>query len=420
MHSLLIRNVRLDGQTRDVLIQDGRFARIEPRIEGQAKETLDAGERKAMVPAFYNAHTHAAMTLLRGYADDLPLFEWLQNYIWPMEAKLTAEDIYAGTKLGCVEMIRSGTVFCNDMYWHHAEAIRAVAEMGMRVCGGPVILDAFDPAHTPVQREAVESFLRRKDSFPPTVIPALAPHSVYGVRPETLAWIAEQAAASKVRVHIHLSETKKEVQDCIEQHGCRPTEYLHRMGLLSPRTLAAHAVHLSDRDRALLAENGVTVIHMPVSNMKLSNGAFDFPAARRQGLRITLGTDGCSSNNSLDMIQEMKFGALLAKHFSGDPTAFPAPDAFRAATRDAAEAFGLDAGLIEPGRLADCLLVDLDAPRMTPAHNLVSNLVYSADSSVIDTVICGGRILMKNRIIEGEEEILREAQSAVQRMLQAD
>jgi len=419
MKRLLLKNVVLDGRPTDALIEGERFARLAPDLDVEAAERFDGGGRLALLPAFYNAHTHAAMTLLRGYADDLPLREWLERHIWPIEARMTAEDVYAGARLACVEMIRSGTVFFNDMYWHWPQAIRAAAEMGLRVCAGPIALDAFDPDRTAEQRGAIEDFLSRRSEWPPNLVPAIAPHSIYGVRPDTLRWIAERTAAEGVRLHIHVSETEGEVRDCLQRHGVRPVVWLDRCGMLAERTLAAHAVHLDDAERALLAERGVAVAHMPISNMKLASGAFDWTAARRAGLRIALGTDGCSSNNCLDMFQEMKCAALLAKHAGGSPTVAGAADVFAAATRDAAAAFGLDAGRIEEGRLADALLVDLDHPRLTPGHRLLSDIVYSAEPSVIHSVLCGGRFLMRERRIPGEAEIVASARAAAQRLIGA-
>jgi len=416
MKRLLLQNVILDGRTTDVRIAAGRFERIAPGLSAPGAERLDGGGRLAVIPAFYNAHTHAAMTLLRGYADDLPLREWLERHIWPVEARMTAGDVYAGARLACVEMIRSGTVFFNDMYWHWPEAVRAASELGMRICTGPIALDAFDPSRTAAQRAAIEEFLARRSEWYDRLIPAITPHSIYGVRPESLRWIGERAAEAGVRLHIHLSETESEIRDCLTQHGVRPAVWLDRCGLLTPRTLAAHAIHLDEAERALLAERGVTLAHMPISNMKLANGTFDVAAARRAGLRVALGTDGCSSNNCLDLLQEMKCAALLAKHASGRPTEFGAAEAFRAATLAGAEAFGLDAGRIEEGRLADALLVDLDHPRLTPGHHLLSDMVYSAEPSVIHSVICGGRFLMREHRIPGEAEIIAAARAAARRL----
>lgn len=420
MKPLLLRRVVVEGRVCDVRIEGGRFARIAPTLPTEGAEVFDGGGRLALLPAFYNAHTHAAMTLLRGYADDLPLREWLERHIWPVEARMTAEDVYAGARLACVEMIRSGIVFFNDMYWHWPAAIRAAAELGLRICTGPIALDAFDPSRTAKQRAAVDEFFRRRSEWPANLVPAITPHSIYGVRAETLRWIAERAAAEGAWLHIHLSETVEEVRDCIAQHGVRPAVWLDRCGLLTPRTIVAHAIHLDDAERALLAERGVTVAHMPISNMKLASGAFDWTAARRAGLRVALGTDGCSSNNCLDLLQEMKFAALLAKHHSGRPTAAPAPEVFHAATRAGAEAFGLEAGEIAEGRLADAILADLDHPRLAPGHHLLSDLVYSAEPSVIHSVLCGGRFLMRERRVPGEAEIVAAARNAARRLTRAD
>jgi 5-methylthioadenosine/S-adenosylhomocysteine deaminase len=416
MASLLIKNVILNRQSHDILINDQRFSKIAVTIDTEADETLDGKGKMAILPPFYNAHNHAAMTLLRSYADDLPLQEWLSQYIWPVEAKMTPEDIEIGTRLACIEMIRSGTVFFNDMYWHHDSVIKAADEMGMRFGSGPLILDAFDPQVAQLQENALNRFLENLSDYPKRMIPVLNPHAIYSVKKETLEKLGNIAAEYHLPVHIHLSETRQEVQDCIREHGIRPAFYLDQFGLLTPKTILAHAIWLDDAERELLHRRGVSIAHMPISNMKLSNGAFNVAAAQISKIRIILGTDGCSSNNSLDMLQEMKFAALLAKHFSGVPTILPAAEVYKMATQYSAEAFDLDAGLIAEGKLADAILVNLENCRLSPGHNLISDMVYSADSSVIDTVICDGQVLMKNQKIDGEEEIVNQARQAAKNL----
>ncbi len=415
MTNLLIRNVQHVGQKVDVLIEGNRFSRLAPDISLTADIEIN-GADKAILPPFYNCHTHAAMTLLRGYADDLELFTWLDKYIWPMEAKLQAEDIYVGTKLACLEMIKSGTVFFADMYWHHNEAVKAVEEMGLRACLGPVILDTADQDWANAQKADAEHFFARND-MSDRIIPALCPHAIYTVTGDGLKWCSEMQQKYDAYLQIHMSETLKEVEDCLQEHHCSPVEYLDRFDLLNSKTIASHGVHLSGRDRALLAERRVKVVHNPVSNMKLASGAFDYRAMVGDGVHICLGTDGCSSNNNLDMAEEAKIAALLAKLETGDPSLCPAEKAFGLASIKGAEAFGLNAGLIEEGKLADCMLVDLKDHRLVPNYNLVSNLVYSADSNCIDTVICNGKILMRGRVVPGEEDIVIEAVACCKRLI---
>jgi len=405
--SILIRNVSLDGKNTDIAIRGNRIAEIAPGIAGSFDQVID-GSHYAALPPFYNTHCHAAMTLLRGIADDMELFEWLNDHIWPAEAKLTDEDIYWGTRLACLEMIKSGTVFFNDMYFHPAETIRAVEDAGIRAAVGMIVLDVNPDANAAFQRNN-EAVWADRFKMSDRIQLAWSPHAIYTVSEANLKMVAEKAAEMKVRVHIHLSETAREVEDCRMKHRCSPVEYLDRLGLLSHMTLAAHAVHLSDPDIELLARRGVYLAYNPCSNYKLSSGRFRFRKLLDSGCKVAFGTDGCASNNNLMMFDEMKVGALGAKQEFGGPTACHAEELFQAATRTGAEAFGIDAGMIAPGRLADIMLIDLDTPMMVADHNLVSNVVYAADSSCVATLICNGKVLMQDRQVPGEREVIREA-----------
>lgn len=416
MNALLIKNVQRNGVVSDVLIEGNRFSRIAPGIEHEGARVID-GSGKAIVPPFYNTHTHAAMTLLRGYADDMELFRWLNECIWPAEAKLTGDDIRIGTRLAVLEMIRSGTVFFNDMYWHQPETVRAVREMGLRAAVGLLYLTGTDGRILERNRRSNEELLALGSDSSEKISITCAPHAVYSVAEPLLRQVAEESAQTGRILHIHASETAREVEDCLRAHGMSPIAYLDSLGALGPRTVLAHAVHLSDGDIALIRERRSWISHCPCSNFKLASGQFRYrKAVELGGCRFTLGTDGCASNNTLSMLEEMKFAALSAKDESGDPTSGRDGDIFHAATRAGAEAFGIDAGWIEEGKLADALLVELGHPLMTPNYSLVANLVYSADSSVIDTVICDGRILMENRRIDGEEEILSDARRVCRRL----
>ncbi len=407
--SILIKNVLLNQERRDVLIEGKRFQKIAPVIDDRADEVID-GSGKAILPPFYNTHTHAAMTLLRGYADDMELFCWLNDYIWPAEAKLDGSDIYWGTKLAILEMIRSGTVFFNDMYWHQRDAVRAVEEMGVRAAIGMLFIEGADGKVLERNLRSNAELFGARSSFSDRVMITFAPHAVYTVSGPTLRQVAGDAAESGSFIHIHASETLREVEECRAAHnGMTPVQWLDSLGILGEKTILAHCVHLTDADIELIRERRAVIAHMPCSNYKLLSGRFRFQAAFEGKCRITLGTDGCASNNNLSMFDEMKLAAFSAKMEANLPAAGRDSDIFDIATRNGAEAFGIDGGVIAEGKLADALLADLSLPCMTPCYHLAANWVYSAGPECVDTVICNGRILMRNRRIDGEEEIIARA-----------
>ena len=391
MKTLLIKNVLLKDRKTDILVADGRFKSLCAPEGTRADETLDA-EGTAILPPFYNTHTHAAMSLLRGYADDMPLQKWLQDYIWPYENKMTAQDIREGSRLAVREMIRTGTVFFSDMYFEIDQTIAVVQEFGIRAAIGVTFVDSHSKSQ---QADKLDMLRHWVDPSGGLITLTVAPHAIYTVSPDLLVKCADTARSLGLKLHIHLSETRQEVEDCLRAHGTTPVRYLDSLGFLGPDVIAAHVVHVDEEEAAILASRGVTLAHCPCSNMKLASGIFPYKLLHEAGCRITLGTDGDSSNNNLDMREEMKFAALLAKVSSGDPEVLPAAEALEMATRSGAEAFGLDAGVIREGALADALLVRLDDPQMQPCHNLVSNWVYAAGSSCIDCVICNGNIVMK-------------------------
>lgn len=391
MGSLLIRHTRLGDKTTDILVVDGRFASLSAPAGTEADETIDA-TGTAILPPFYNTHTHAAMSLLRGYADDMPLQRWLNEYIWPYENKMTAADIREGSRLAIREMIQTGTVFFSDMYFEIGETIAVAKEFGIRAAIGVTFVES----HSKSQQEEKLDMLRHwGDPTNGLITLTVAPHAIYTVGSGLLVKCAEVARSLGMKLHIHLSETRKEVEDCLREHGTTPVRYLDSLGFLGPDVIAAHVVHVDEEEAAILASRGVTIAHCPCSNLKLASGIFPYKLLHDAGCRIALGTDGDSSNNNLDMREEMKFAALLAKASSGNPEVMPADEALAMATQNGAAAFGIDAGVIQEGKLADALLVRLDDVRMQPCHNLVSNWVYAAGSSCIDTVICNGKILMR-------------------------
>ncbi len=415
--SILIKNVLHQNRQVDVLISGNRFEKIAPGIETIADKTID-GSDKAIAPAFYNTHCHAAMSILRGYGDDKPLFEWLREDIWPIEAKLTAEDIYTASRLAVLEMIKSGTVFFADMYFYGEETMRAVDEMGIRAAVSLVEMDMFDFEQTKSKMAATERFLAGTNPCPERIIKGLSCHAVYTVSSELLAYAARTAEEHNLTMQIHLSETAGENADCLEKYGMTPTERLDSFGLLTPKTTLAHAVHLNQHDVEIIRARGSFLSHNPVSNLKLNSGLFAFEDLyHRLPGKVTIGTDGASSNNNLSMIESIKIASLAAKYQADSATAGKAADVYSAATKNGAQAFGLDAGEIREGALADCLLLDLNNPFMVPAYNLTSNLVYAADSSAVADVICDGRLVMENRYVNGEAEIVAAARKLANKII---
>jgi 5-methylthioadenosine/S-adenosylhomocysteine deaminase len=403
--SILIKQVEWNGVTADVFISGNRIHQI-GNCSGLTAETVLDGRNKAILPTFHNAHTHAAMAYMRSYADDLELHTWLNDHVWPFESKVTEEDVYHGARLACLEMIKSGTTFFNDMYWFWHGTARAVEESGLRAALSAVFIDFDDPAKAIEQMEQNQRLFAERSRYSDRIIFQLGPHAIYTVSEKSLRWCKEFAAEHGLMIHIHLSETQKEVGDCIVKHGMRPAEYLDSIGFLGPNVVAAHCVWLEASEMELLTAHGVKALHCPSSNMKLASGKFRFTDAAKAGIQIAIGTDGAASNNCLDMGSEIKMAALLEKHFTGDTTALNAQTAWLAGTRACAEFYGLNSGVIAEGALADCMLVDLNNERLVPGHHLIADMVYSADSSCIDTVICDGKILMQNRLVPGEEEII--------------
>ncbi len=408
--SILIKNVELKGKSVDILTDGERITEIAPDLKVEAEHVIDK-RHLAVIPSFYNTHTHAAMSLLRGVADDLHLMEWLEKHIWPLEAKMTDKDIYAGSKLSILEMIKSGTTFFNDMYWHPEVTIKAAKEMGVRASIGLTLLDG---AGENGSKETVDrNFHILKEECNSTISLTIAPHAIYTVSEENLIWAKEFADKNDLMLHIHLAETETEVEGCIEKTGHRPVHYLEKIGFLGKNVIAAHNVWLEADEKDILNKREVKINHNPVSNMKLGVGnTFDYSAFKG----VTLGTDGASSNNNLDMSEEMKIAALLQKHVSADPTRLPAREAFDMASMNGAHAFGYDAGRIKEGMLADMLLIDLRNPCMVPGLNVISDLVYAANGNSVDTTICNGKVLMEGRVVENEEKI-REAAIAAAREL---
>jgi 5-methylthioadenosine/S-adenosylhomocysteine deaminase len=415
--SILIKNVLFGNTHRDILISGNKISRIALDIDEAAEKIID-GTDKAIVPGFFNAHTHAAMTLMRGYADDMKLMDWLENEIWPLEAVLTPKDVYWGTRLAVLEMIKSGTTFFTDMYYQFDQVAKATDEMGIRAMAGSVIFDMFNDEMKKAVPGKIERDFEISQKYD-NIHFSLAPHAIYTVSGETLKYVKEFSDANDVPIHIHLSETEFEVSECKRNNsGMTPVEYLNSLGILSEKVIAAHCLHLTDNDIKILADTGVKIAHNPISNMKLASGNdFRYPDLKKAGVPVAFGTDGTSSNNNLDMLETAKIAALNQKDKSGDPTVLPADDAMAMLSETCEEFTGLKTGKIEEGYLADFNLVNLRRHDMIPNHNYISNLIYSANGSAVDTVICDGKIVMENCIVPGEDEIFDTVPKIVQELI---
>lgn len=407
MAKLILQSVLFQGKKQDILISGKKFAKVGTPLTARDRDKAEVVncDGLAIVPPFYNGHTHAAMTLLRGYADDMPLQQWLADYIWPFEAKLTPKDIEIGTRLAVLEMIKSGTVFFSDMYWKRESTMKVVKEMGIRASIGVTIAENLD---TPEHIEENFKFVREHRHESDRVKIAVMPHSIYLVGEKLFKRCAKIAREEGMVLHTHLSETLKEVRDCKKQHGCTPVELLDRYGALDDNLVAAHCVHLTDYDMSLMADAGTAAILNPCSNLKLGSGIPKINQMMDSGILLGIGTDGASSNNNLDMHEDMKLASLLAKA-NGRADALPAGEVLNMATAHVAMAYNVPAGVIGEGFLADALLLDLKNERLNPLHNLESNWAYAADSSAIHSVICNGKFVMQGRHVDGEEDIVKEA-----------
>jgi 5-methylthioadenosine/S-adenosylhomocysteine deaminase len=409
---LTVTDALLDGERVGVRCEDGVIAAIGAGVAPKAgDEVIDAAGAPLVAP-LVNGHTHAAMTLFRGSGGDLPLMPWLQERIWPIEAKLDAEDVYWGTRLACAEMIRTGTTRFWDMYWQPEATARAVLDSGIRAAVGAPLLDAGrDPER--MRASALES-IEHLSGLDPRISPALAPHAIYTVSESSLRWIAELGAEHRAPIQIHLSETAQEVEDCIAAHGVRPAVYLDGLGMLNERTLLAHGVWLDAEELALIAARGATVVTNPVANMKLAvGGTFPHPLARAAGVAVGLGTDGAGSNDSLDLMADLKVFALAQKHAAADPTAIDAAEAWAVATGARAPLLG--AGTLAPGRPADFLLLRGESPELGIGE-LTASLVYAASGSVVDTTVVAGRVLMRGGEVPELEEIVARAAERARRL----
>jgi 5-methylthioadenosine/S-adenosylhomocysteine deaminase len=400
-HGLLLEHhaIAVDGGRIVALLpSDIAQTRFEPRARVALADHL-------VTPGFVNAHTHAAMALLRGVGDDLPLQRWLGERVWPLEAGLvSAEFVYDGTRLAALEMLRAGTTCCSDMYFYPDQSARALRALGMRAVVGIIAIE-FPTAYATDAEDYLRKGLAARDALrdDPLVSFTLAPHAPYTVADNTLARIAMLAEELDLPLHTHIHETEHEITESLAKHGTRPLARLDRLGLVSERLIAVHAVHLDATEISLLAQRGATVAHCPSSNLKLASGIAPIAALMNAGVNVALGTDGAASNNRLDLLSEARLAALLAKGASGDAAMAPAAAILEAATLSAARALGLAGriGSIEEGKEADLVAFDLSGIETQPCFDPLSHLVYACGrEQVSDVWVAGSHVVKKRQVID--------------------
>lgn len=415
---ILLTDIIVGGVKRDVLINDSRISEIADcgvLQVGPETEVVDC-EGKTALPGFVNMHTHAGMTLMRGIGEDMSFHDWLDR-IWKVEKDIDDEYVYHATRVACLEMIKSGTTTFNDQYWHMPMACKAASELGLRAVLSYVICDRNDPEEALRQRNQCCKMFRESLSWGPYVSFAIAVHAVYSVSEEMMKWAVDFAREHGLKIHMHLSETAKEVEDCIAAHGVSPVVYLDRLGILGSDVIAAHTLWLSDEDVEILGSRGVTCVHNVNSNLKLASGyRFRYNELRDAGANICIGTDGCASSNNLDMLEAIKTSAMIQKAWRGDPAAMPLDELMAMSSYNAGKALGLDVGRLEAGALADILIVDTQGYQFLSPGSFEADLIYSAHSDCIASVICNGHFVMRDRVVPMEKEIVSEARKQIFRL----
>ena len=423
MAKLLIKNAEIisaaDNDKYYIGITDGVIDVISKNLpEGyEAAEAVDA-DGKIAVPGMVNTHTHAAMTLLRSYADDMVLMDWLQNKIWPAEDGLTDDDIYWGTMLSIAEMLKSGTTCFADMYFAMDCVADAVAETDIRAALSRGLTGFSDENFAKLEENA-QLFKDRHNSKNGRIRVMLGPHAPYTCSVDYLKKVIAKAQELGSEIHMHLAETRGEVDDCLKEHGMSPIKLMDSLGMFECGTLAAHCVHVDEADMQIMAAKNVRVAHNPQSNLKLASGIAPVPAMLAHGITVGLGTDGTSSNNNLDMLEECRLAAMLHKNMTGDPEILPAAQALALATSEGAKALGFaNLGKIEAGQKADIVLYDMDKPYWHPRHDRISLFVYAANAGDADTVIIDGKLLMQGGklLYMDLEKIYAEADARARRL----
>ena len=385
----------------DIAVEDGFIQALGKAPDTfQPDKVIDATNQIAL-PGLVNTHTHIPMSLFRNYADDLPFWPWLMEKIKPAEDHLTAEHVYWGAKLGILELIQSGVTCFSDMYFYMEDVAKVVRESGIRACLSGVLLEVGNLGET-FLRAAIDFHDSWDGKAGGRIKVFFGPHSMYLCGPEYLQETTEEALKRKTRIHIHLSESRQEVADCIEKYGISPVQHLADLGMFECRTLAAHCVHVSLEDMELLEKHKVSVINNPTSNMKLANGFAPIDFMLKKGINVALGTDGSASNNNVNLFEEMHLAALVNKAVNDDAESLSAKQVLRMATINGAKALGLEKeiGSLELGKRADLILLDANKPHYFPRHNPVSSIVYSAQAADVRTMMVNGEVLMENYVVK--------------------
>lgn len=421
MGVILLKNVTVKNVVSDLLIEGQHISRIAPAgTVGNVPAGTEVVEcsGKVAMPGFINMHTHAGMAMMRGIGEDIAFHEWLDK-IWEVEKNLDEDYVYHATKVACLEMVKTGTVTFNDQYWYSPMAYKAAKELGIRPVLSYVICDRNDPAESEIQKAECQAYYKAAKEISEDAFCVLSVHAIYSVTEHMILWAKQFARENNLLLHIHLSETEQEVEDCKALHGgMSPVEYLDSLGFLDSNVIAAHTLWLSDNDVEILGKRGVTCVHNVNSNLKLTSGyRFRYNELRDAGANVCIGTDGCGSSNNLDMLEAMKTSAIVQKAWRGDSTAMPINELLDIVTVNAASVLKLNTGRLEEGALADILLVDTDNYHFMSTASFEANLIYSAHSDCVDSVICDGKFVMRNRVVPGEKEILAEAKKYLNKLM---
>ncbi|MBE6503017.1 MAG: N-ethylammeline chlorohydrolase [Methanobrevibacter sp.] len=430
-NTILIKNAFIlnsddsESKKQSLLIKNDIIAEIADEIDESNLDKIIDAKGKILLPGFINTHTHLSMTLFRGLADDLSLDSWLNDHIWPMEANLNGDYCYIGALLGAVELIKSGTTTFSDMYFYMEDVARAIDEAGIRAVLSYGMIDFGDEERRKNEiNENLSLFKNCNGMADGRIKVFLGPHSPYTASEELLVQVRQLADEYNMGIHIHVSETEKEINDSLDEKGLRPFEYLDKIGLLGPDVVAAHCVWLSDKEIEIIKKHDVKISHNPCSNMKLASGIAPISKLIENDICVSIGTDGASSNNNLDLIEELKTASLLQKVSTLDPKVLNSSQSLAMGTIEGAKALGLDSeiGSIEVGKKADIILIDTNSANMVPdSSSLSSNIIYSANGSNVDTTICNGKILMENKklTVLDEQEIFEKAKKAIKELKEA-
>ena len=405
-------------ENRTIAVKDGNIINIGKTESLQkkysAKKTIDA-KLKIVMPGFINSHTHLPMTYFRGLADDIPLQEWLEYYIWPAETKFVSEEfVYLAALHGAAELVKNGITMFNDMYFFPKETAKAAKKVGIRAIVGQGIVD-FPNANYRESKQAINDAVKYKDEFvnDELIEFAIAPHSIYSCSSETIQVASETARKNNMFLHIHLSETQKEIEDCIKQYYKRPIKYLNDIGFLDNNVIIAHGIWINEEELDILKEKIISVVITTESHLKLASGFIPIKNYIEKGINLCLGTDGVASNNNLSILEEMDFIAKIHKAYNQDPTILPAGEVVKMATINSAKAFKKQArlGSLEIGKKADIILIDANKLELLPMYNVYSQLVYTISSNAISDIIINGKLIMENRklLTIDEEEIINRA-----------